>query len=145
MALRREIGWFIVSGVLGLIVDASIVQLMVREFGMNPYGSRMVSFLCAATVTWAFNRRFTFAGRSHGSRRRQLARYLVAMAAGFALNYGIYAAGVWLFPLVRAWPALGVAAGSAAAAVVNFFSSKYLIFRSPAELPRTTTDRRPTP
>lgn len=125
---------FCVGGVIGFLVDAGIVQFLVRELGSNPYGARLVSFLAAATTTWLFNRNLTFADRlSGGSKRRELIRYLVAMAGGFALNYGIYALAVWLLPLVRAWPAIGVAAGSIAGAAVNFLSSKYWIFRPAAQ------------
>ena len=129
MALRREIMLFAISGALGFAVDAGIVQFLVREFAINPYAARLVSFLAAATTTWYFNRHFTFAGRSNGSRRRELLRYLVAMAFGFALNYGAYALCIMFWPLVRHWPAIGVAAGSIAGALVNFLSSKYWIFR----------------
>ena len=132
MALRRQILLFAISGVIGFLVDAGIVQFLVRELGMNPYGARVLSFLAAATTTWGFNRRYTFAGHGGGSRRRELVRYLVAMAIGFALNYGAYALCVATWPLVRSWPAIGVAVGSVAGAVVNFLSSKYWIFRRSA-------------
>ena len=136
MALRRQILLFAISGVLGFVVDAGIVQFLVRELAFNPYGARVLSFLAAATTTWSFNRRYTFAGHgSDGSRRRELLRYLVAMAFGFALNYGAYALCVLTWPLVRQWPAIGVAAGSIAGAVVNFLSSKYWIFRAPRRNP----------
>ena len=132
MPLRKEILFFAISGVIGFVVDAGIVQFLVREWQVNPYEARLVSFLCAATTTWAFNRKVTFAGKgSGGSKRRQLIRYLIAMAGGFALNYGAYAACVASFAIVREWPAIGVAAGSIAGAVVNFLSSKYWIFRAP--------------
>ncbi len=131
MALRRQLLLFGISGAIGFVVDAGIVQFLVREFAVNPYGARVVSFLAAATTTWSFNRRYTFAGHSGGSRRRELLRYLIAMACGFALNYGAYAACVLFWPLVREWPAIGVAAGSVAGAAVNFLSSKYWIFRAP--------------
>jgi putative flippase GtrA len=132
MALHRQILLFAISGVIGFMVDAGIVQFLVRELAVNPYGARVVSFLAAATTTWSFNRRYTFAGHGNsGSRRRELLRYLIAMVFGFALNYGTYALCVLLWPLVRHWPAIGVAAGSAAGAVVNFLSSKYWIFRAP--------------
>ena len=131
MHLRREIILFAISGVFGFIVDAGIVQFPVREWAVDPYLARVVSFLAAATTTWSFNRKFTFAGKSSGSRRRELMRYIVAMAGGFALNYGAYALCVATWPLVRSWPAIGVAIGSAAGAVLNFLSSKYWIFRAP--------------
>lgn len=131
MALRRQIVLFAISGAIGFLVDAGIVQLLVREAGMDPYGARVLSFLAAATTTWSFNRRYTFAGHGGASRRRELARYLLAMAVGFGLNYGAYALCVAAWPLVRSWPAIGVAVGSVAGAVVNFLSSKYWIFRCP--------------
>jgi putative flippase GtrA len=130
MHLRREIILFAISGVFGFIVDAGIVQFLVREWAVNPYEARVISFLAAATTTWSFNRKFTFAGKSSGSRRRELLRYIVAMAGGFALNYGAYALCVATWPLVRTWPAIGVAIGSAAGAVLNFLTSKYWIFRA---------------
>lgn len=133
MALRKEILLFAISGAIGFVVDAGIVQWLVRGFAFNPYGARVLSFLAAATTTWAFNRRYTFSGRSSGSKRRELLRYLIAMAFGFALNYGTYAACLALWPLVHQWPAIGVAAGSVAGAFVNFLSSKYWIFREPAQ------------
>lgn len=131
MHLRREIILFAISGVFGFIVDAGIVQFLVREWAVNPYEARVISFLAAATTTWSFNRKFTFAGKSSGSRRRELLRYIVAMAGGFALNYGAYALCVATWPLVRTWPAIGVAVGSVAGAVLNFVTSKYWIFRAP--------------
>ena len=127
----RELVLFGIGGVIGFIVDAGIVQFLVREWAIDPYLARVVSFLAAATTTWSFNRKFTFAGKSSGSRRRELLRYIVAMAGGFALNYGAYALCVATWPLVRSWPAIGVAIGSAAGAVLNFLSSKYWIFRAP--------------
>lgn len=132
MALHRQLLLFAISGAFGFVVDAGIVQFLVRELGVNPYGARVVSFLAAATTTWGFNRRYTFAGHSGGSRRRELLRYLIAMACGFALNYGAYAACLLLWPIVREWPAIGVAAGSIAGAALNFLSSKYWIFQAPA-------------
>ena len=135
MAWRRQILLFAVSGAIGFVIDAGIVQLLVRESGMNPYGARVLSFLAAATTTWCFNRRYTFAGHGGASRRRELARYLIAMAFGFVLNYGAYALCVATWPLVRSWPAIGVAVGSVAGAVVNFLTSKYWIFRPSARTP----------
>lgn len=131
MALRKQILLFAVSGALGFIVDGGIVQLLVGVWDFNPYGARLISFLCAATTTWAFNRTYTFAGRGDGDPRGQLVRYLVAMAGGFAINYGVYATCVAMSALVQKLPVIGVAAGSIAGALVNFLTSKYWIFRGP--------------
>ncbi len=131
MKLRRELALFAISGLLGFVIDSAIVQGLVSLFDENPYAARLLSFLCAATATWAFNRHFTFAGkRRYANRRAELTRYLIAMAGGFILNYGAYVIVLWLLPLARDWPVIGVAAGSAAGAVLNYLTSKFWIFRA---------------
>ena len=129
--LRRELLLFAISGLLGFVIDSAIVQGLVSLFDANPYAARIVSFLCAATATWTFNRHYTFAGkRRYAKRRAELSRYLIAMAGGFVLNYGAYVVVLWLLPLAREWPVIGVAVGSAAGAVLNYLTSKFWIFRA---------------
>lgn len=126
----RQFALFCVAGAIGFVVDAGLVQLLVRGGGFDPYASRVVSFLCAMTATWQFNRRFTFARQSGEGLLHEWARYGVAMLGGFAVNYGIYALMVWQWPLVREWPVIGVAAGSIAGLAVNYTSSRFWVFRT---------------
>jgi putative flippase GtrA len=126
--LAREVVLFAVGGVLGFLVDASIVQVLVREAGLNPYLARIPSFLVAASVTWWWNRHLSFAHRRSADRRREWLRWVVVMSGGAVLNYGIYAALVAMSATVRHWPAVGVAAGSAVAAFVNFLTARKLVF-----------------
>lgn len=126
----RQLMLFCVGGVIGFVIDAGLVQLLVSGPGWNPYLSRLLSFLAAATGTWLFNRRYTFAGRRHYSLFGEWARYLFAMSGGFAVNYGIYSMLVFHYALVQQFPSLGVAAGSVAGTAVNYASSRYWIYRS---------------
>lgn len=128
MSLRREGLLFAVGGVIGFLVDASVVQALVGLGGWNPYLARVPSFLAAATVTWWWNRSHTFAHRrTHGVRGEWL-RWIAVMAVGGLINYGTYAALVALFPVVRQWPWLGVAGGSVVAALFNFCAARRLVF-----------------
>jgi putative flippase GtrA len=127
----RQFALFCVAGTIGFVVDAGIVQLLVSGLGADPYAARVVSFLCAVGATWAFNRRYTFVSTRDESASREALRYLGAMLAGFAVNYGVYAALVYAYPLVREWPVLGVAVGSGAGLVVNYLSSRFWVFRQP--------------
>jgi putative flippase GtrA len=80
-------------------------------------------------VTWALNRRFTFAERRSGaSIAREYVRYLLTMVGGALVNYAAYVLTLhWLGgPLA---PALGVAIGSCAGLAVNFLSARFLVFR----------------
>ncbi|MGA9332886.1 MAG: GtrA family protein [Rudaea sp.] len=125
----RQLAMFCVGGVIGFIVDAGVLQLLVLGLAWDRYSGRVISFLCAATATWLFNRRFTF----HGPRRNSLigewARYVLAMSGGFACNFAVYSGLVFFFDIDRQWLILAVAAGSVAGLGVNFTASRYWVYR----------------
>jgi putative flippase GtrA len=125
----RQFALFCVAGTIGFVVDAAIVQALVSGAGFDPYASRIVSFLCAMTATWLFNRRYTFAHAVGESLLHEWLRYAFAMLGGFVVNYGVYALLVWRFALVREWPVLGVAAGAVVGLAVNYASSRFWVFR----------------
>jgi putative flippase GtrA len=126
MKLGRQFLSFAVVGAIGFVVDVAVLYLMAPLLGW--YGARVLSFLAAATATWALNRRYTFR-RSEASVLREYLGYLVTMLGGAVVNYGAYvlvlhwATGPWA-------PAAGVALGSCAGLVVNFLSARYLVFRA---------------
>lgn len=131
MKLGREFLSFAVVGTVGFVVDVAVLYVMAPLLGW--YGARVLSFLAAATATWALNRRYTFAARrSDVPVLREYLGYLVTMLGGAVVNYGAYvlvlhgATGAW-----GTWaPVAGVALGSCAGLVVNFLSARYLVFRA---------------
>jgi len=128
MKLDRALLLFGIVGVIGFIVDVSVLYALAPWLGW--YGARVVSFVAAASATWALNRRYTFSGQaSSQSVVAQYFAYLFAMLGGAALNYGVYALTLHWFP-VSGGAAIGVAAGSVAGLAVNFLSARYLIFRT---------------
>jgi putative flippase GtrA len=141
--LPKQLVWFGVGGFIGFVVDAGIVQLLVSKFDVDPYVGRLFSFVCAATATWLFNRRFTF--REHGDHTLfgEWSRYLVAMSAGFALNYTTYALVVYFSHFVQAWPAIGVAAGSLPGSAVNFIGARQWVFAKAAGAPAGRSENTP--
>lgn len=117
-------------GGLGFFVDAGVLMLAMKGLGLGPYAGRVVSYLSAATFTWALNRHFTFRGQGKaGHAHRQWAKFVVANLAGFAANYGTYALLVAYVPLVAATPVIGVAAGSIAGLGINFTASRLFVFQ----------------
>jgi putative flippase GtrA len=126
--VSKQLGWFGVGGFIGFIVDAGIVQLLVSKLHTDPYVGRLFSFTCAATATWLFNRHFTFHERGEYTLFGEWSRYMVAMAAGFALNYTTYALIVYFSHFVQDWPAIGVAAGSLPGSAVNFLGARQWVF-----------------
>ncbi len=125
--LAQEFLRFGVVGVVGFVVDAGVLYGMLA-LGAGLYGGRAISYVAAATATWALNRVWTFRGRGGGPVHRQWALFLVVNLLGFALNYGTYAVLVTFVPVVAAHPVLGVAAGAIAGMFTNFALSRRLVF-----------------
>jgi putative flippase GtrA len=121
----RALLLFGVAGVLALGVDVALLYLLRGWLGN--YGARLLSFLCAASFTWLFNRTITFAGeKRHGLLHEYLA-YLGSVALGGLINYSAYAACVRWWPAAAAQPAIAVALGSLAGMGWNFLAAQRLL------------------
>lgn len=119
---------FAVAGVIGFVVDTAVLYVLAPYMG--PFYARIVSFLAAVLTTWLVNRALAFRNRSSAlSKKSEFARYLILMLAGGLINYGVYSGLIVYSPLVRQYLVLGVAAGSLAGMVVNYLSSRFLIYR----------------
>lgn len=119
---------FAAVGAAGFLVDAGALWLAMQA-GAGPLGGRALSYLAAATFTWALNRRLTFREAGAGGALAQWARFLAVNAVGGAVNYAVFAALVLAGGAFAAHPTLAVAAGSASGLVFNFAFSKRLVFR----------------
>ena len=128
-AVLMEFLRFGVVGTIGFVVDTAVLYAGLA-LGLGLYGGRAVSYLVAATTTWALNRLWTFRGRGEGPAHQQWALFLLVNLIGFAMNYGTYAALIAFVPLVAAHPVLGVAAGAIAGMFGNFVLSRQLVFRA---------------
>lgn len=128
MTQLRQFLRFGIAGALGFVVDAAVLFGAIK-IGAGPYGGRLLSFFCAAFVTWQFNRRYTFPGKRPRSAWREWCEYLGAMAFGGVCNYGAYAIAFTHIPAGSATPVVAVAIGSIAGMFVNFVSAKKLVFR----------------
>ena len=118
---------FGIVGVAGFVVDAATLTAAIA-LGFGPWYGRVLSYLTAATTTFALNRTWTFRGAASAQPVRQWALFLVVNLVGFCFNYGTYAALIAGVPLVAAHPILGVAAGSLAGLVGNFVLSRRFVF-----------------
>lgn len=126
--LKSQFVRFAAVGVAGLAVDTAVLY-GVLALGAGLYSGRVVSYLAAATTTWALNRQFTFASREDENKLTQWAKFLAANALGGLVNYSVYAVLVANSPLVVTMPVIAVCAGSVAGLAVNFTLSRKFVFR----------------
>jgi putative flippase GtrA len=113
--------------VAGFALDWACLTLFLW-LGTGFVVGRALAYLCAATMTWALNRRWTFAS-SDPHVVREAARFISANAVEGALNYGVSVLLAVKLPTVfAAYPGLAVAAGSLTGLAVNFSLSRRFVF-----------------
>ena len=131
MATRQLLS-FSVVGAIGFVVDAAALYVAMHVLGAGLYAGRLLSYLCAATSTWALNRCYTFRAQRSPDRFAEWGRFMAANAVGGLVNYTTYALLVATWKVATAHPVLGVAAGSVAGLAINFFLSRRVVFRESA-------------
>jgi putative flippase GtrA len=131
--LSRQIPTFLGVGILGFCVDLGITVALAKGLSLSPYLARPPAVIIATLVTFLLNRAFTFKATSHWP--AELARYLVVVSSGQAVNYAVYACALALFALAKLVAgatsiAGAVACGSVAAMFLNFIGFRFFAFRS---------------
>ena len=122
---------FGIVGFIGFLVDSGVLYAA-RPLGAGLYGGRVISYLCAATTTWALNRKFTFSVQNQDGKSKEWGRFVAVNLIGGLVNYGVYSAMVYKMPLVAQHPVIAVGAGSLSGMFINFTLSKKLVFREEA-------------
>ncbi len=108
-----ELQRFAISGIAGFAVDAGIVLVSTTILGVSPLPAQILAFSFAVTVTWLFNRHWTFAEHANDKWLHEWTRYVAANSIGAAVNNGIYHSGTHGSIVVKK-PHFAVAAGSIA-------------------------------
>lgn len=126
--MTRQFLRYCIVGAAGFVVDAGILEFLVKEASADPYLARVFSFLSAASVTWLMNRRYTFRVVSQAT-SAEWRNYVGLMVIGAGINFGMYSACFLLVAVVQEHLWIGVAAGSVAGLVVNFMSSRAQLAR----------------
>ncbi len=114
-------------GAAGFVVDTATVYALRRSLGL--YGAGAAAYIVAATVTWLFNRLWTFRGLGSGPVHQQWVRFLGVNLGGFVLNRGTYAILVTFVPLCAQEPVYAVGAGAIAGMFMNYSLSRTMVFR----------------
>jgi len=123
--LRHWLG-FLVSGLIALAVDATILEVGVRLFALDPLVARLGAISAAMIAGWLAHRRLTFAVTAPAT-LAELARYVAAAWTTAAVNFGAFAAVLLLWP---GTPLLAALAGSSVIAMFfSYLAMRYAVFR----------------
>ena len=130
-ARLRLLTQFLMFGAVGLVgfaIDTATVYALWPRVGL--YVAGVLAYFTAATGTWLCNRLWTFRGQAGADPWLvQWARFLVANLGGFAVNRGVYALLVTVWPLAARHPEIAVFAGALAGMGLNFNLSRKMVFR----------------
>lgn len=129
MPIGSQFARFTIVGIIGFLVDSSVLYFCLHGLGFSVYGGRLVSYFMAATSTWYLNRKFTFTCSNGLAPTHQWARFVVTNGLGGFINFGIYSVIVTFWSALSFMPLLGVAVGSIAGLGFNFTASRLFVFK----------------
>lgn len=123
---------FAVVGIIGFIVDASILTLLFNILDYNLYASRLCSFACATIATWLLNRLYTFRAQipAEQSKGKEYSRYLIVQTGGALLNLLVFVLVIWLVPQLKSIAVIPLAIGAFFGLVFNYTGSHYWVYTS---------------
>jgi putative flippase GtrA len=127
---RVQLGKFALVGSFGFLIDSGVLYLCLYLFGMGYYQGRLVSYLCATTVTWYFHRIYTFKPDNLSNKKKQLVSFVFLNSLGGVANYVIYALLISNYEIFRIFPVAAVGIGALFGLVVNYSVSKNIVFRN---------------
>jgi putative flippase GtrA len=126
----RELLTFLAVGSVGFVVEAVILTTLTVYAAWSPWHARFPSFLTAVLITWALNRRHTFAGRGLQRRSTEAFFYTAIQGGGALINLAVFGICLDLLPELAHVPVVPLAIGAVAGFVFNFLlSSKWLYSR----------------
>jgi putative flippase GtrA len=121
-------GWFAVVGLSGAFVDLGSFSLLGRWLPMPL--ARGLAIWVAMSWNFALNRRLTFADARRDRVAWQYLLFCSACGLGAVVNWGVTVGLCLGSPLFAAHVPAAAIAGIAAGTVLNYFASRYWVFRA---------------
>ncbi len=124
--VARHVGGFVTSGAIAFTVDATILTVLTRGLGFDPFIARLAAISVAMVAGWLSHRRLTFDVKTPASLGEFLSYAAVAWTSA-ALNYAVYAAILVLRPVTD--PLVALVAASLAAMTFSYLGMRFGVFR----------------
>ncbi|MEQ1711733.1 MAG: GtrA family protein, partial [Hyphomicrobium sp.] len=95
--VARHLGGFATSGAIAFTVDATVLTLLTRGFGVDPFVARLAAISVAMVAGWRAHRLLTFNVKAAATFAEFLTYAAVAWTSA-AVNYSAYAGVLLLRP-----------------------------------------------
>lgn len=126
--LTRHIGGFAASGAIAFAVDATVLAILTRGLGADPFLARLLAIATAMVAGWRAHRRLTFDVRQPASASEFLTYAGVAWSSA-AINYLVYAAILILRPGTE--PLAALVGASLVAMTASYLGMRFGVFGKP--------------
>jgi putative flippase GtrA len=127
-SLGGALGSFALIGGIGFAIEAALLTALTHYAAWTPWQARMPSFCTAVLVTWALNRRHTFAGRGLQRRSVEALSYAAIQICGALVNLAIFGWSLKLLPQLSRIPVVALGIGAAGGFVFNFAVSNAVLY-----------------
>ncbi|MFN3744532.1 MAG: GtrA family protein [Hyphomicrobiaceae bacterium] len=122
----RHWGGFLVSGLIALACDASLLQFGILVLGLSPLAARLIAISGAMVAGWLAHRRLTFS-LSAPPTLAEFTRYAATAWTAAAINYTAFAAILFVGPATH--PLTALAFASILATFFAYMGMRYRVFR----------------
>jgi putative flippase GtrA len=121
------LGGFLLAGILALVTDGTVLQLLTAGLGLSPLLARPLSISVAMVVSWLVNRTITFQRRSAPT-VGELARFAAVSWVAQAVNYAVFAAILIAVPATH--PLIALVLASLVSMCVSYVGFRFGVFRA---------------
>ncbi len=140
--LKKQLIKFIVIGVLAVMVDLACYYILLNllpekvfSFIGNEVFAKTISFLCGLSVTYFFNKKWTW--KQSGSSKRRFAKFVTLYGFSLVLNVGMNSAFLYILKSNAVFSDLpykyfiAFIGATGISASMNFLGQKFWVFLVP--------------